>query len=214
MATFEDACAQSGRNGIRDTASSDELTHAQLVSDSPSGFVVADDEVPVGDSPHVPSNVTVDSSHTVAAELKHLGESKSNGLAERSVGIFEDKFRTLKHALDMRIKMRIPSSHPIVSWLVEHTAFVLSKYFLDEHDRTAYGRMHGREGIEKICEFGERVMWLVPKKLRAKLDQRWRYGIFLGRSLSSDQNFIGLINGDVVCNDCSVLGRGRAQWDL
>ena len=43
------------------------------------------------------------------------------------------------------------------------------------------------------------AMWFVPKNMRSKLNQRWRYGIFLGRSLSSDQNFIGLNSGDVTC---------------
>ena len=60
---------------------------------------------------------------------------------------------------------------------------------------------------------GERVMWFVPKKLRAKLDQRWRYGIFVGRSLSSDQNFIGLINGDVVCARAMVRTVPTIRWN-
>ena len=41
-------------------------------------------------------------------------------------------------------------------------------------------------------------MWFVPKISRGKFDQRWRYGIFLGRSLSRDQNFAGFNTGDVV----------------
>ena len=130
--------------------------------------------------------------HTAAPELAHPGESQSNGLAERAVGIFEDQFRTLKAALETSIKHRIPSNHPVIAWLVEHTSWVLNKFHLGDDGRTAYGRLHGREGRERICEFGETIMWFVPKKLRSKLDQRWRYGIFLGRALGSDQNFIGL----------------------
>ena len=212
---FEDACALSGRNGARDASSAeptDELPHAQLITDGPNGAMVADVEIPGGDAPHVPSTVAVGASHTAAPELTHPGESQSNGLAERSVGIFEDQFRTLKCALEQRIKMRIPSKHPVMSWLVEHTACVLNKYALDAHGKTAYGRLHGREGIEKICEFSERVMWLVPKKLRAKLDQRWRCGVFLGRPLSSDQNMIGLINGDVVCARAIIRVVTNIRW--
>ena len=94
----------------------------------------------------------------------------------------EDQFRTLKSALEHRLKRRVPTSHPIMAWLAEHVAWVLNKFHLDSDGRTAYGRLHGREAKERICEFGERVMWLVPKKLRSKLDQRRRYGIFVGRS--------------------------------
>ena len=155
----------------------------------------------------------IESTHTAAPELTHPGESQSNGLAERSVGIFEDQFRTLKHALEVRLKQRLPGEHPVTAWLIEHTSFILNKYKLDNEGRTAYGRLHGREGIEKVCEFGEVVMWYVPKKIRAKLDQRWRYGVVLGRSLSSDQNYIGLNNGDVVCARAIVRVVMGIRWN-
>ena len=216
VAMIEEACSLSGRHGVKDVAGTnpDELSHAQLLDDSRGdGCVVSNQELPIGEEPHVPSSVAVDSTHTAAPELTHPGESQSNGLAERSVGVFEDQFRTLKHALELRLKHRLPSAHPVTAWLVEHTAFVLNKYSLDAHGKTAYGRLHGREGIEKICEFGERVMWFVPKKLRAKLDQRWRYGVFLGRSLSSDQNFIGINTGEVVCARAMVRVVPSIRWD-
>ena len=44
----------------------------------------------------------------------------------------------------------------------------------------------------------ETMLWFVPKRLKAKADQPWRYGVFLGRALGSDQNMIGLPGGDVV----------------
>ena len=56
-------------------------------------------------------------------------------------------------------------------------------------------------------------MWFVPKKLRSKLDQRWRYGIFLGRSMSSDQHFVGLANGEVVCARAIVRLVLSLRWD-
>ena len=95
---------------------------------------------------------------------------------------------------------------------MEHTAWVLNKFHLDDDGRTAYGRLHGREGHERVCEFGERIMWYVPKKLRAKLDQRWRYGVFLGRSLSSDQNYIGIGTGEVVCARAIVRVVPHMRW--
>ena len=215
VAMIEEACAISGRNGVRDVVGDnpEEVSHARLLEDRPDGAVIADAELPIGDVPHVHSSVEVESTHTAAPEFTHPGESQSNGLAERSVGIFEDQFRTLKHALETRLQRRIPSSHSVIAWLIEHTAFVLNKYNLNDQGRTAYGLLHGREGHERICEFGERIMWFVPKKLRAKLDQRWRYGIFLGRSLSSDQNFIGLNSGEVVCARAMVRVVPAIRWD-
>ena len=40
-------------------------------------------------------------------------------------------------------------------------------------------------------------MWYLPKHVRGKLDVRWRYGVFVGRSLSSDQNVLALSDGSV-----------------
>ena len=215
MAMIEEACSLSGRNGVKDTNGDnpEEVSHCQLIDDSGEVATIADADLQIGDAPHVSSSVTIGSTHTAAPELTHPGESQPNGLAERSIGIFEDQFRTMKHALELRLKRRLPSAHPVTAWLVEHVAFVLNKYGLDATGRTAYGRLHGREGVENICEFGELVMWFVPKKLRSKLDQRWRYGVFLGRSLSSDQNFIGLNSGEVVCARAMVRVVPALRWN-
>ena len=95
------------------------------------------------------------------------------------MGIFVDQFRTMKMALEAKLKHRLPSNHPMTAWLVEHTAWVLNKFHLGADGRSAYGRLRGREGRESACECGETIMWLVPKKLRSKLGQRWRYGFVL-----------------------------------
>ena len=213
MAMIEEACALTGRKGTKDTSagSAEEISHYDMVNDGDQGAQLAE-ELRIPDEPHVHGSQEVQATHTAAPEVTHPGESQSNGLAERSVGMFEDQFRTLKYALEIKIKRRLPSAHPVTAWLVEHTAWILNKFHLDKDGRTAYGRLHGREGREQICEFGERVMWFVPRKLRAKLDQRWRYGIFLGRSLSSDQNFIGLHNGEVVCARAIVRVVPGIRW--
>ena len=50
------------------------------------------------------------------------------------------------------------------------------------------------------------------EEAEGKLDQRWRYGIFLGRSLSSDQNFVGLNTGEVVCARAIVRVVEGIRW--
>ena len=214
-AMFEEAVSITGRSGKKaeSTEVSDSSSHAELLdAGHPDGARLAD-ELKISETPHVPSSVEVPHTHTAAPELTHPGESQSNGLAERAVGIFEDHFRTLKSAFEQRLKRRIPTAHPVIAWLAEHTAWVLNKFHLDREGRTAYGRLHGREGKERVCEFGERVMWFVPKKMRSKLDQRWRYGTFLGRSLSSDQNFVATNSGDVVCARAIVRVVANIRWD-
>ena len=53
-------------------------------------------------------------------------------------------------------------------------------------------------GLERTAEFGEKVLWYCPKKRKAKLEPRWRYGVFLGRAWNADSNFLGLMDGTVV----------------
>ena len=53
----------------------------------------------------------------------------------------------------------------------------------------------------------------MPARLRGKLDQKWRYGVFLGRSLSSDQNFVGIAGGNVVRARAILRLVPSARWD-
>ena len=64
----------------------------------------------------------------------------------------------------------------------------------------------------RLCEMGEKVLWYVPKKLKGKSEQPWRYGVFLGRALGSDQNYIGLRNGDVVRARAIVRLVAGSRW--
>ena len=213
VAMIEEACGLSGRRGVKISPGSDVPDDHVDVSQFISNGEITNEDVNVGDSVDINKPVPDVTSHIATPELSHPGESASNGLAERSVGEFMDQLRTLKTALESRLKIRLSSSHPVTHWLIEHTAYVLNKFSLGPDGQTPYGRLHGREGHERICEFGERIMWYVPKKLRSKLDQRWRYGVFLGRSMSSDQNFVGLNNGDVVCARAIVRLIPEIRWD-
>ena len=170
---IEEACARAGRRGVKATSDQD----------------AEDDGLPV------PNPMEVGSIHTSAPEHSHPSESQSNGRAERDVEAIEDQILTCKAAFETRFKVRLASDHPAMAWLIEHAAYLLSKYQLGTDGRTRWGNLHGKETQERICEFGGCILWYVPKKIRAKLDTRWRYGFFLGRSMASDQNYMGMADG-------------------
>ena len=112
--------------------------------------------MPVGDfsqNPHA-----IDSAQIGVPEHSHPGESTSNGKAERAVQAVVDHIRTLKAAFEGHYNVRLGNSHPLFYWMVEHAAYLLSKYQLGTDGRTGWGRLHGREAREKICEFAECVM--------------------------------------------------------
>ena len=79
-------------------------------------------------------------------ETSAVGESQSNSRAERAVQTLEDQLRTLKAALESRVKARIPSWHPAVRWLIVYSAVVLNKYQLHDDgdgEASAYQLLHG-----------------------------------------------------------------------
>ena len=51
-------------------------------------------------------------------EHSAVGESQSNGVAKRNVQNIEDLLRTHKAALEDSLKVRIPSNHTVIPWLI------------------------------------------------------------------------------------------------
>ena len=185
VSLIQDACAMAGRNGVSIRAIEDE---------SPDPMV--------------------ERAHIAVPEHSHPGESQSNGLAERAIREVVDEIRTLKMSLERRVKGRLANDHPVMAWLVEHAAYMLNRCQLGTDGRTAYGRLHGKESTARLCEFGERILWFVPKKHRAKLDARWRYGIFLGRASNCDQNYVGLADGSIVTARAIVRLVPSLRWNF
>ena len=98
-----------------------------------------------------------------APELSSVGESQSNGKAERGVQVVEDMIRTFKSAFEARLNMRLGSTHPVMLWLVEYVSALLCKYSVGNDGRTAYQKLHGKRAHEKLVEFGEKVLYFIPK---------------------------------------------------
>ena len=128
--------------------------------------------------PVVPERVEA---RVAVPELSHPGESQSNGSSERGVQMVEDMVRTLKAAVEDRIGKPVPSTSPLMRWLFHHASFLLTKYHVGPDGFTGYMRLHGKgTHLDRICEFGEKIRWFVPKKRRTKLEPKWRNGLCLG----------------------------------
>ena len=56
-------------------------------------------------------------------------------------------------------------------------------------------------------------MYYVPKKLRTKLDLRWRVGIFLGTADRSNEAYIGMRSGNVVKSRGLSRVVQESKWD-
>lgn len=156
---------------------------------------------------HLPFN-------TAVPELSAVGESASNGRAERAVQTVEDQLRVGKSALEARLGAKIPCSHPVIRWMVEHYVDVINKYSINKTGMSPYEELHGKRAVERRVEFGERIFYSTPKKGRAKMDLRWKLGIYLGSAWSSNEIFIGTKNGNVSKARSAVRVVEPSRWNL
>ena len=87
-------------------------------------------------------------------------ESESNGAVENGVKLFKGLLRVHLQALERKIDGYIPSSHPVMTWLVEHVSDVITKYLQSSDGKTGCQRLFGKQVHEEGIEFGEKVMFL------------------------------------------------------
>ena len=95
-----------------------------------------------------------------------------------------------------------------------HRANVLTGYTVNPDGQTQYQVLHGKRSSEQIVEFGERVFYLVPKKLRAKLSHRWRIGPYLGMATSPNEHVISTKQGNVVKVRYVCRVAEASRWSL
>ena len=67
--------------------------------------------------------------------------------------------------------------------------------------------------MQKIAEFGERILWYTPRRDRSKLAPRWRNGVFVGRAFDSDQNFSLLLDGSIARARAMHRVTPEIRWD-
>ena len=84
-----------------------------------------------------------------------VGESASNGRAERTVQQVEDLLHTYLHALESRIKTAVNTSSPIVRWMVEHTMHMINIHTVNPDGVTPYAALHGKRAVARHAGFGD-----------------------------------------------------------
>ena len=81
-----------------------------------------------------------------------VGESQSNGRAERAVQHVEDQVRVMLADLEDRVKVKFKPHSPSLAWLVEYAAVTINKHHThDSTGQTAYKFLHGKDAEEKLA---------------------------------------------------------------
>ena len=154
--------------------------------------------------------------HGVIPVAPPARESQSNGAVENGVKLFKGVLRVHLMALERKIGGYIPSAHPVMAWLVEHVADVVTKYLQSSDGKTGYQRLFGKQVHEEGLEFGERVMFRLKrtKEMNVVLDARWLPGVWLGRDWGSINHRVAVDSGHVVEARAVHRVPQVERWDL
>ena len=83
---------------------------------------------------------------------------ESNGACEKAVQDVAGQIRIHKLALESRIGQAIPDDSAVMEWIIQHAAFVLTRFSVGHDGMTGYERLTGQKWRRPMVEFGEVVL--------------------------------------------------------
>ena len=123
-------------------------------------------------------------------EASPVGDSKSNGVAERAIQSMEKLITVHKLLIETRISEKLSVGHPLFAWFC---ADLHNKFQIGSDGTTAYQRLKGKHSSQVMVEFGMAGMFRVCGKVQgSSMGDRWFHGIFL------EENILMKENGSVV----------------
>ena len=147
---------------------------------------------------------------------------QSNGPCEKAVQDVTTQLRTMKLALENRVKVKILDELPIMQWALEHASFLINRFSVGKDGMTPYERTTGRRWRRPLLEFGESVMAKLSlqrrnkghvRKLKRKLAPRAIPAVWVGQVGRTGEHIVIKRNGDAV--RCRTVKRSPAEerWD-
>jgi hypothetical protein len=127
-------------------------------------------------------------------ENSPVGESQSNGVAERAVQAAGEHIRVVKLALESKVGIRFPAVRPIMSWIAKHAAHMINMFHVGPDGKTSYEIIKGKK-CSRSLEFGEKIFFRRGKLNKNKLEARWEEGIFLGTEWRTVAAHVGAKEG-------------------
>jgi hypothetical protein len=112
--------------------------------------------------------------------------------------------RSLVSELEQRLGVRIPLTCRALPWIVHMVGFLVTRFNRGQDNTTPYFRMNGAHYTGNMCLLGETVMIKVPKG-DSRFRSHWRKGVWLGKSETNDENFVGTESGVVSGRSCHRL---------
>jgi hypothetical protein len=101
-------------------------------------------------------------------------------------------------------KIAMGLDHKLAPWAVRHASWLITNFLIKVDGKTSHERLRGRPYRGEIAEFGETVHNKIAVDTIGKADDRWAVGIWLGKTLRSDEHMIGNEGG---CKSCRSIWR-------
>ena len=108
-----------------------------------------------------------------------MGESPANGAVENAIFRVQGQIRTLLSDLESKLKRVIKRDSPLMMWLVEWAANLITRQRETPTGLSSYGNVKGRESNGPLAGFAEKVLYMPlkgAKVRRQKAEMRQEYG--------------------------------------
>ena len=112
--------------------------------------------------------------------------------------------RALRIDMEKRFGDNFPVLHAMYSWILRHSGWLLNSFCVGRDGYTAFQRYNGRIYNGEVCDLFECVLFKVPSPEEAKLDDRFRLGVWIGKTSRGDDHLI--FDGDEV-RKCRTVKR-------
>ena len=139
-------------------------------------------------------------------------ESQTNSHAESSVGVLKGIIFTHIDALETKLGGKLEPGHPILPWLVEHSANLRNRHAVGLDGKTPIERERGRKISRPICEFGEKVMCMPVGRKQGPRLNRFISGVYVGCLPMDGRSLVATEDGVLVCRTVRTLPDSM-RWD-
>ena len=130
--------------------------------------------------------------HETAVINTPKGSSANAGGIERANYEVEKQIRTLRSRFEENCGESVGLNHKMLPFLVRHCAWLVTHYQVKSGGKTPCERLRGPPYQVKVAQFFEVLHFRDPGKAAdmPKLDDRWNLGLWLGKSLASDEHYV------------------------
>ena len=122
-----------------------------------------------------------------------VGAHAANGHVEGAIRRVATEIRRLKDAAEFKYKVLISNRQFLMSYAANHAADLITRFGCGKDGRTAWELARGKQYRRILLPFWECCMYMLVRGRwgrAAKMDRRWRKGIFVGILKGSDEAIV------------------------